>query len=202
MQINTLTHNRTFVSNMYIISDGSEAVVVDPSVEYEEAKSLLDELCVSLKYIIVTHAHFDHILAIDSWVENTYATVIVGKDDAVGLSDSNLNCYQAFRRKSGGYFGEYTAVSEGDVLKFGKCELSVMETPGHTPGSISLVLGGSIFVGDLVFANGGVGRTDLPGGDFSALVASIKRVLNMPDETVVYSGHGEKTTVREIKNFI
>lgn len=202
MQINTVTHNRTFVSNMYIISDGSEAVVVDPSVEYEEAKSLLDELCVSLKYIIVTHAHFDHILAIDSWVENTYAAVIVGKDDAVGLSDSNLNCYQAFRRKPGGYFGEYTAVSEGDVLKFGKCELSVMETPGHTPGSISLVLGGSIFVGDLVFANGGVGRTDLPGGDFSALVASIKRVLNMPDETVVYSGHGEKTTVREIKNFI
>ena len=98
-----------------------------------------------------------------------------------------------------GYNGAYTTVKDGDVIKFGNMEFSVLETPGHSPGSVSFLSDESLFVGDVLFAGGGFGRVDLPGGDFSVLMQSIKKLLAFPKETKVYCGHGEETSIFQLK---
>ena len=99
-----------------------------------------------------------------------------------------------------GYNGAYTAVKEGDVIKFGDSELKVIETPGHSPGSISFLTDGALFVGDVLFAGGGFGRVDLPGGDFRILMQSIKKLLSYPKDIKIYCGHGEETSIFQLKS--
>src|SRR5690606_21661599 len=90
-------------------------------------------------------------------------------------------------------------LTEGEIIRFGDCALEVRHTPGHAPGHVIFVGPGVAFVGDCVFS-GSIGRTDLPGGDFQTLMQSIRRhILDLPDETVLYSGHGPETTVRHEK---
>ena len=200
MKIEVFTPKHTFGSNMYVLTVGEDLAVIDPSVHYNEVKNRLSG---RVKYIIITHAHFDHILSIDSWVENTEATVIVGCGDAVALSDAALNCYLAFYGQNKGYFGPYKTVREGEVLTLGNEEMRIIETPGHSRGSISILTKDALFVGDVVFAGGGYGRVDLPYGDFSTLLASIKKLRNLDGNIKVYSGHGAPTDVFEIQqNFI
>ena len=98
-----------------------------------------------------------------------------------------------------GYKGEYTSVRDGDIIRFGNAELVAIETPGHSRGSISYLGEGALFSGDVLFAGGGFGRVDLPGGDFRILMQSIKRLLTYPDCTKVYCGHGEETTILQLK---
>ena len=88
-------------------------------------------------------------------------------------------------------------MSEGQVITLGNEQLRVIETPGHTKGSICLIGEGFIFTGDTVFANGGYGRFDLPGGDPIALQKSLHRIANLNEELIIYSGHGEDSTVSE-----
>ena len=200
MKIEVFTHKHTFGSNMYILTVGEEAAVIDPSVDYNEVKNILKG---NLEYIIVTHAHFDHSLAIDSWVQNTDAEVIVGRGDAAALADATLNCYLSFYGQNKGYYGPYRAVYEGETLKLSDKALRILETPGHSIGSISVLTDGAVFVGDVVFAGGGYGRVDLPHGDFSTLLASIRKLRNLDGNIKVYSGHGAPTDVFEIQqNFI
>ena len=164
---------------------------------------MIEEKGCDVKLIILTHAHFDHIIEIDSWAGGTGAKVLVGRADAPMLSDSNLNCYKSFMGMDKGYSGPYFAVCEGNSFGLGTESVEILETPGHSPGSISILAKDKIFVGDTVFADGGVGRCDLPGGDFLRLRQSIKKLLLLPPKTKVYSGHGRETTIEEIKiNFI
>jgi len=190
MQVLTFVPRDYFGSNTYVLISDSEAAVIDPSVEYDKVKNALGDN-ITVKYIILTHAHFDHMLEIDSWVNNTDAKVIVGRADRLGLTDSNLNCYKTFLGVDKGYYGPYTTVSEGDTVKIGSDVLSVIETPGHTQGSISLYSENCLFVGDLIFAGGGIGRTDLPGSDYVSLAMSIRKISKLPVGTMIYSGHGK-----------
>jgi glyoxylase-like metal-dependent hydrolase (beta-lactamase superfamily II) len=92
-------------------------------------------------------------------------------------------------------------LEDGDVITFGTIALNVLHTPGHSPGGVSLHTNGMVFVGDLLFS-GSIGRTDLPGGDFGALVASVKnKIFPLGDDVIVYSGHGPETTVAQEKKF-
>jgi len=169
-------------------------------MNYSGFAGFIAERGADLKYIILTHAHFDHIFEIDSWASSTHATVLVGAGDAEMLSDSSLNCYRTFLGKDFGYFGQYVAVTESDSFSLGDNRIEFIETPGHTPGGISITVSDRVFVGDTVFADGGFGRCDLPGGDFYKLKKSIKKLISLPDGTRVYCGHGRETTVKEIKN--
>ena len=92
-------------------------------------------------------------------------------------------------------------LKEGNTIKIGKVVLTVLEIPGHSPGSIALVGDGFLFTGDLMFENGGIGRTDLPGGDEKALFESIKRVLSFPENYIVYPGHGKDFSIKEAKSW-
>ena len=204
MEVSTFAPRDYFGSNMYLVASGGECAIIDPSVKVSEILGYLERGNYTLRYIILTHAHFDHICEIDSFVrEFPLATVIVGDGDKNMLSDSYLNCYRTFLGADKGYHGEYTSVFDGDVLDLGEERISVIKTPGHTPGSISLLLKDCIFVGDTVFSGGGVGRCDLPGGNFYLLRESLEKLLSLCGELTVYSGHGEAAKLNDIKiNFI
>ena len=179
-----------YASNCYLLSSGENYAVVDPSVSFDEASRQRFIKPQTVKYIIVTHAHFDHILEIDSWVKATCAKVLVGEADRCALSDSVRNCYSTFLGSRGGYFGESIPLSDNSNIPLGEDFINVISLPGHTPGGIGLYFNDTLIVGDTVFV-GGFGRYDLPGGDFDALKGSIKRVLSYPRDTFILPGHGE-----------
>ena len=182
----------SFASNTYIISCNGECAVIDPSTPYD--KELYEG---NLKYILLTHGHFDHMLDIDSWVNATDAVVVVSVDEQLMLSNPTLNCYKLFNGSDKGYFGKFMTVEYSDTLPLGDKEIKVISTPGHTKGSVIYLLDDSCFVGDTVFAGGGYGRFDLPTGNAMELRESIKLVTDLPKNTVLYPGHGASTTVEQ-----
>ena len=187
--------------NCYVVGDPAtkEAIVVDPGGDAHKIAAALAEQELHVRSIVATHAHFDHLIAAERLRELTGAPFYLHDADR-----PMLDWYQ----ESGQLFlgielppgpeVDNSAV-EGDRLAAGSMELEVLHTPGHSPGSISLVGEGVVFSGDTLFARG-VGRVDLPGGDGQALVSAIKeKLFLLPDETPVYPGHGPSTTIEREK---
>ena len=197
LNVAILPHNHSFASNTYLVDDGNECVVIDPAAPFPASG-----LSKKLKYIILTHAHFDHMLDIDEWVNKSGAEVLVGAPDYRGLSDSELNCYMLLTGQDRGYSGEATKVYDGDVFQFGKTEIKVLSTPGHTPDSLSLLIDDMLFVGDTIFAGGGYGKCCFPGGSFSDIRKSIDKLVLLDGNITVFPGHGEQTTIKEYKKDI
>ena len=187
-------------TNCYILESGGYYVVIDPGDEGERILTQMREGLAAghrLKAVLLTHAHFDHTLAAGYLQEKTGAPVYVGRGDAGLLS--NPGWMRPMMPAEVSRPADVRALSEGDILNVGAVSLVVWETPGHSPGSLTFLAEEGVptpvvFCGDLLF-RGGVGRTDLPGGDESALASSISRVLELPDETAVYPGHGPATTI-------
>ena len=198
IEIKKLKQKLGYASNSYLVISGSEGIVIDPSCPYDSEAAAN----VQIKYILLTHGHFDHFLEIDSWVENTGAKVIISESDKKALADSHKNCYSLFLFKDFGYYGDYETVSEGDELSFGEEIISVREFPGHTPGSVAYMIGQYAFAGDLAFAGGGYGRFDLPGGNVQDLISSLKKLVELDGDITIYPGHGEETTISEYKNYL
>ena len=198
LDIRNLRPIEPYGSNCYLISSDGEYAVVDPSADYGAAIRKHPEIEGRVKYVLLTHAHFDHILAIDSWVGHCDA-ICVGQDDADFLSDASKNCYLGFLGVDDGYHGECKKLSDGDNLTIGSLEITVIGCPGHTPGGVSYKIGNDVFCGDTVFAEGGYGRCDLPGGDIDVLEKTlIKLISHLPNESVFYPGHGKSTTLQEL----
>lgn len=189
----------SIASCTYILGDEEtkEAVIIDPGYTQEEADVFIEEEDLKIKWIINTHGHADHVHN-NAYFKNKYqAPIAIHEDDADYLSDPNKNLSE--------YLGYALSsppadrlLKDQDEIMFGKEKLLILHTPGHTPGGITLKHNQAIFVGDLIF-NGSVGRTDLLGGDHKLLMQSIEDViLPLPDETIIYSGHGHyQTTVGE-----
>lgn len=200
--INVYTFSPTdcFGSNCYLVSVNGEYAVVDPSVDLKTLMARHPEIDGRIKFILITHAHFDHILRINSYTEQC-KNVIVGADDGAALSDAYLNCYLGFMGVTDGYFGEYQGVNDGELLELGGEKIRVIATPGHTKGGVSYRIGNYIFSGDTVFDEGGYGRCDLPGGDIDTLEKSIIRLLTHENEAVFYPGHGSCVSLRELVKY-
>lgn len=171
------------------------AAVIDPGDEAHNILMALAESKLTVKYIINTHGHFDHVGANKRLKDATGAPILIHKADAEMLSHVGVSAM------SFGLSGENSppadqTVDEGDKIAFGDITLTVIHTPGHSLGGISLYDGkGVVFVGDSLFA-GSIGRTDFPGGDYDTLIRSIKtKLLPLGDDVVVYSGHGPVTTL-------
>lgn len=201
LSIDTFTPTAAFGSNMYLLECSGEFAVIDPSVDFYTVAQKYPQVKSSTRYIIITHAHFDHMLEIDAWHEATGAEVLASAADGAALSDPYKNAYRLFFNTERGYSGPYTTVSGNDTFSLGDESFSILETPGHTEGGISVLFGGCVFVGDTVFADGGYGRCDLPGGDFTALTKSIRRLCALDRRLTVYPGHGRPTDVGEIYAF-
>jgi hydroxyacylglutathione hydrolase len=188
--------NGQFAENCYLVADRRtrEAVIIDPGEEPAMFLAELDTRAWSLQAIWLTHAHIDHIMGVGPVHAATGAPIY--------LHPLDRPIYDALPQY-GGWVGMQLErppapdreLRPGQVLKVGGFEFTVRFTPGHSPGSVSFVGEGMVFGGDVLF-NGSVGRTDLPGGDATTLMASIQsQLLSLPDSTVVHSGHGPDTTI-------
>ena len=185
-------------TNCYILGDekSKEAVVIDPGGNFADINSQLQEIDLKVKYIILTHGHFDHTSALGQLKKETGAEILIHPKDASMLSSGGGA--QAFFLETGNDpVPADGTLEEGDRIQFGQYELGVLHTPGHTPGGISLLIDKMIFVGDTLFC-GSIGRTDLPGGSYQQLIDSVKsKLLSKGDDYVVYPGHGPASTIGE-----
>ena len=197
---------RTLVVGMletgcYLLSDeaSKEAIVIDPGGDAEAILAAIREGGLAVRLIVDTHGHFDHVLANGALREATGAPIAVGRLDApllvepvalLGLAMGGPPSPPADRLLDG-----------GDELALGPHRLRVLATPGHSPGGISLYAAEAraVFTGDALFRYG-IGRTDLPGGDLETLERSIRtQLFTLPDDTVVYPGHGPASTIGQEK---
>lgn len=171
-----------------------KAILVDPGAAVGEMLRTVEREGIEVVAIVLTHAHIDHVDGVAAAKRATGVPIHLHRDDEV--------LYQRAPEQAARFglpmdplppIDEYLV--DGEEIVFGNCRLEVRHTPGHAPGHVILVGPGVALVGDVVFA-GSIGRTDLPGGDFQTLMHSIRsHVLPLPDETILYPGHGEETTV-------
>jgi glyoxylase-like metal-dependent hydrolase (beta-lactamase superfamily II) len=182
--------------NCYILADEKtkEAVVIDPGDDAREILKVIKEKGLKVKYIMSTHAHFDHVGANRAIKEATGAELVLHEADAPVLATvSSQSSSFGMPPVSAPPADRY--VKHGDAITAGEVSLTVLHTPGHTPGGISLLGHGMVFTGDALFA-GSIGRTDFPGGDLMTLLEAIKaHLMTLPDDTKVYSGHGPESTI-------
>jgi glyoxylase-like metal-dependent hydrolase (beta-lactamase superfamily II) len=189
--------NGAFLENCYLVIDevARQCAIVDPGEEAGLILHKVEQEAVQPVAIWLTHAHIDHVLGVPQVREATGAPVFLHPDDRL-LYDRvpqqamafGLNAQDALPPPDRSF-------AHGDRMRVGGLTFNVRQTPGHSPGSVSLVGEGVVFAGDVLF-QGSIGRTDLPGGDFDRLIRSIEReLLVLPDSTIVYSGHGPHTTI-------
>jgi hydroxyacylglutathione hydrolase len=182
-------------NNCFMISDEktTECLVTDPGDEPDRIIDLIKENKFSVKFILCTHAHFDHVGALQELKDETGAQIVLHSDDLVIYRNATEAA------KSWGFEIDPLPepdllVSEGDILRLGALEFRVIHTPGHSPGGICIYGEGILITGDTLFA-GSVGRTDLYGGDVIQLRLSFKRLMSLPEETRVLPGHGPESTI-------
>lgn len=184
-------------TNSYLICNQNtkEAIIVDAGAR--PARLLEKAADYQVKAVLLTHAHFDHIAGLHEIREATGAPVYLHSSEQEWLSDPKLN--GAFLWPMVGEFvkseeAEFI-LEDGQTLELAGFEISVLHTPGHSPGGVSFRIGEHVFSGDALFS-GSIGRTDLPGGNYEQLIQSVKeKLMVLPDDTVCYPGHGPNTTI-------
>jgi len=186
------------MTNCYLISTNGKAIVIDPGDDADRIKELIDNRAVKVEKIILTHGHIDHIYGLPEVKRQTGAPVLIHPEDAVMLTDAKANL-SFFHNISFETDAAEGFLNENDIVELDAIKLKVLHTPGHTPGGISLVTDGMVFTGDALFW-GSIGRSDFPRGDHEHLINSIKsKLLTLPDDTKVYTGHGPQTTIGQEK---
>lgn len=188
----------TMRTNCLIISDEATGIgaVVDPGGE-NCTDVILNRIAsegVTLKYILLTHAHFDHMLSLGELRQRTGAPLALHKYDAESLTDPNLTYMAQFAGVSQGERSAEILLEDGDILELGKTKLEVMHLPGHTQGSVCYLSGDIIIAGDVIF-RGSIGRCDLYGGDEMVMDESLDRLCSLPGDYKIYPGHGSTTTL-------
>jgi len=191
-------------TNCYLIFNKNtrEAVVADPADNAAYVLNKCRELEVTPVAILLTHGHFDHILAVKDICRAFPCTVYAGREEERLLQDPSLNLSGSIGTEQTGIEAD-VLVKDNDVISLIGFEWKVLETPGHTAGSVCYYVESErvLISGDTLFANS-LGRTDLPTGDERAIVQSItEKLLTLPEDTMVYPGHGEVTTIRHEKQY-
>ena len=199
LKINTWIGDAT---NCYIVQDekSKETMVIDPAGDVDKIVEMLDILQAKLKYIYLTHCHGDHIGGVQELKERYGGQIVTHRNDAENLRDVNRNlsyytCLQNIIIETD------ARVDDNDLLHLGELQFKIIHTPGHTSGGSCIYCEEEklLFSGDTLF-RGTWGRTDVPTGDFEDIINSItKKLMILPDETIVYPGHGKSTMIREEK---
>ncbi|SCW27274.1 Glyoxylase, beta-lactamase superfamily II [Ruminococcaceae bacterium YRB3002] len=186
-------------SNMYVICEGGGFYIVDPSVTPDRVPEgvLADDAC--LKAILITHCHYDHIAAVEEWLRRwPEAPVFLSRKDRPFLNDPDANCSSFI---SGDRIYSIGTVDFDKVKELPESfTISLIETPGHTPGSVSFLVRDrnsgekALLSGDFLF-RGSIGRTDFPGGSYEQMMDSLERIMDLPDDLPVLPGHGPDSTI-------
>ena len=191
-------------NNFLLIDEKSkEAILVDCSMDIEGVKEKLDEYGAKLKYILITHGHFDHILGLNEIAEQFPEAQVL----APVLDKEMIEKADEFVKMFVGFLGDVEVpkiskfIDENEEIFIGSEKIKVISTPGHTEGGVCYFVDNKLFSGDTIFLES-YGRTDLPGGNYDELKNSIKKVLDMFDDNVeIYSGHGDSTSVGHEKQY-
>ncbi|UCG09529.1 MAG: MBL fold metallo-hydrolase [Desulfobacterales bacterium] len=190
------------MANCFIVGceETLQAAVIDPGDEADRILISLAESNLTLKYIINTHGHFDHVGANKRLKDPSGAPILIHALDAAMLNQLAASA-SAWGLTIDNSPPPDQTIDEGDTISVGDITLTVIHTPGHTPGGISLKTDGHVFVGDTLFS-GSIGRTDFPGGSFETLRASIqKKLFVLDDDVQVHTGHGPRTTIGQERRY-
>lgn len=173
-------------TNCYVVTDENALMcaVIDPGDESNTILDYIEDNKLSCKAILITHAHFDHVSAVNAMLEATGAELYMCEKD---LELAKTGASGRFTPPENTHF-----YKDGDEVKVAGLTFKVMETPGHTPGGVTLICGDALFTGDTLF-RGSCGRTDLPGGDMRAELRSLKRIASLEGDYEVYPGHAESS---------
>lgn len=189
-------------TNCYIVFDeeSKETMVIDPAGDVDKIVEMIEILNGNLKYIYLTHCHGDHIAGVTALKERCGGKILIHRGDSEGLNNPNINL--------SGYIGlpeielePDSRIDDEDLIHLGNLEFKVIHTPGHTKGGTSLYCDSEkcLFSGDTLF-RGTWGRTDLPTGSLEDIMYSISnKLMKLPDETIVYPGHGKSTMIQDEK---
>jgi glyoxylase-like metal-dependent hydrolase (beta-lactamase superfamily II) len=193
-------------TNTYLIADeeSRKAIILDPSDAGEYLVEKVNELRYKVEQIIATHGHFDHLLAATYLQLALKVPFFIHKRDEFLLERMQDTAKHFLGRDPGPKPTVSGYLNNKDKIKVGSIDFDIIETPGHTPGSISLLSDKEVFVGDLMFADGAVGRCDFKYSDPNLLSRSIKEILSLPKNLTIYPGHGEKTSIKKeskLRNF-
>ena len=185
MLIKTLTVGQ-MEENSYVVTDEDSLLcaVIDPGDESNTILDYLEENHLTPVAILLTHGHFDHTGAVETIHEETGAPVYISKDDT-------SEQYEDFRWKP---IEGTRYIADGQIIEVGKLRFRVLETPGHSKGSVTFRCEDALFTGDTLF-RGSAGRTDLPGGDYDRLMASLRRLADIPGDLEIYPGHEAPSTL-------
>lgn len=184
-------------ANCYLAADDEgEAVVIDPGAQGEAVTAAICSHGFRVRHILLTHVHFDHMQAAAEVAAATGADILAPDGDWAALTDPRLNLCGMLADGGPQALTASGRLREGDVVEAGTLRLTVLHTPGHTPGSSCFLCGDVLFTGDTLF-RGSVGRTDFPGGSFDALKRSLNRLAALPGNYTLLPGHDESTTLAE-----
>ena len=180
--------------NCFILFDeNKDAFVVDPGGSSENIIETIEKNSLNIKYILLTHGHFDHVGAVAALVKKYKAPVYLSKEDRAFLESPKEVRASAFGMQIEAAEVD-VFVKEGDEIPFSESNIKVIETPGHTLGSVCYLFENYLFAGDTLF-NGSIGRTDFPESDHSLMVESLKKLKKLDDEIYVLSGHGPESQI-------
>ncbi len=175
-----------FASNTYILTSNNESAVIDPSADLDSIFKAAGNS--AIKYILLTHGHFDHIMSLDVLADATGAEVLIHKSDIKMPTDASVN--------ASNFFGldicvssEVHGLNDRDKIRLDNEEITVISTPGHTPGSVCFDCDEFIVCGDTLFSHG-YGRYDLPGGNARILFSSLKKLADIKKDPIIHPGHG------------
>ncbi|NMA65757.1 MAG: MBL fold metallo-hydrolase [Clostridiaceae bacterium] len=188
--------NGIFDSHSYLIYDNGECAIIDCGVNPENILNFVKSNSLKVRYIILTHGHIDHIFYVAQLKENTGGRLCIHEDELELYSDSSKNGTNLFGIDTGTKMPEpEQLLKHGDKLSLGNSTITIIHTPGHSPGSISVLCENHLFSGDTLFALS-VGRTDFYGGSPRKLIESVRQHLYSLDDNIkVWPGHGPSTTI-------
>ncbi|MCJ7666254.1 MAG: MBL fold metallo-hydrolase [Actinobacteria bacterium] len=182
-----------FAVNCYIILLKDLSILIDPGADFDRLQKFLISNNIMPDLIINTHGHYDHIGAVPELVQKYNIPFYIDKEEEQVVIDPEINCSSFFSQNTLS-LNTYHLISSADRKYFNSFGISIIKTPGHTPGSIIIKISNMLFTGDLIF-RGAIGRTDLPGGSLHDIKNSLSKLMVLDKELEIFPGHGSSSTL-------